>query len=78
MLLVAFDVLWLGFHNCSQDEFLEMVTAYAAHFKLPMKQASLHAGAIEWSITRGSRSGRVAWQYIQDIAGKTGTKLTHH
>ena len=67
--------LWLGFHNCSQDEFLEMVEAYAAHFKLPVKQAPLHAGAIEWSVTRGSRSGRVAWQYIQDVAGKTGTRL---
>ena len=67
--------LWLGFHNCSQDEFLEMVDAYAAHFKLPVEPEPLHAGAIEWSITRGSRSGRVAWQYIQDVAGKTGTKL---
>jgi predicted AAA+ superfamily ATPase len=67
--------LWLGFHNCSQDEFLEMVDAYAAHFKLPVEPEPLHAGAIEWSVTRGSRSGRVAWQYIQDVAGKTGTKL---
>ena len=67
--------LWLGFHNCSQDEFLEMVRAYAAHFKLPMATAPLHAGAIEWSVTRGGRSGRVAWQYIQDVAGRTGTKL---
>jgi hypothetical protein len=68
--------LWLGFHNCSQDEFLEMVSAYATHFKLPVKQAALHAGAIEWSVTRGSRSGRVAWQYIQDVAGKTGTRIS--
>ena len=67
--------LWLGFHNCSQDEFLEMVSAYAAYFKLPMATAPLHAGAIEWSVTRGARSGRVAWQYIQDVAGQTGTKL---
>ena len=67
--------LWLGFHNCSQDEFLEMIDAYAVHYKLPVKVAQLHAGAIEWSVTRGSRSGRVAWQYIQDVAGKTGTKL---
>jgi predicted AAA+ superfamily ATPase len=67
--------LWLGFHNCSQDEFLEMVDAYAAHFKLPVETEPLHAGAIEWSVTRGSRSGRVAWQYVQDVAGKTGTKL---
>lgn len=68
--------LWLGFHNCSQNEFLEMVDGYAAHYKLPVQGAELHAGAIEWSVTRGSRSGRVAWQYIQDVAGKTGTKLT--
>ena len=68
--------LWLGFHNCSQEEFLEMIDAYAAHYKLPVKSAQLHAGAIEWSVTRGSRSGRVAWQYIQDVAGRTGTKLT--
>jgi uncharacterized protein len=67
--------LWLGFHNCSQDEFLEMIDAYAANYKLPVNREALHAGAIEWSVTRGSRSGRVAWQYIQDVAGKTGTKL---
>ena len=67
--------LWLGFHNCSQEEFLEMVDGYAAHHKLPVKAAELHAGAIEWSVTRGSRSGRVAWQYIQDVAGRTGTRL---
>jgi uncharacterized protein len=68
--------LWLGFHNCSQDEFLDMVRAYAKHFAIPMKSDALAAGAIEWSATRGSRSGRVAWQYIQDVAGKTGTRLT--
>ena len=68
--------LWLGFHNCSQDEFLEMIDAYAAHYKLPMKSVQLRSGAIEGSVTRGSRSGRVAWQYIQDVAGRTGTKLT--
>ncbi len=67
--------LWLGFHNCSQDEFLDMIDAYAAHYKLPIDKTALHAGAIEWSVTRGGRSGRVAWQYIQDVAGRTGTKL---
>ena len=67
--------LWLGFHNCSQDEFLEMVDAYADYHRLPLTGIDLHAGAIEWSVTRGSRSGRVAWQYIQDVAGRTGTKL---
>jgi uncharacterized protein len=67
--------LWLGFHNCSQGEFLEMVDAYAAYHKLPLTGIDLHGGAIEWSVTRGSRSGRVAWQYIQDVAGRMGTKL---
>jgi uncharacterized protein len=67
--------LWLGFHNCSQEEFFEMVDAYAAHFKLPVEHDALHSGAVEWSVTRGSRSGRVAWQYIQDVAGRTGIKL---
>jgi uncharacterized protein len=67
--------LWLGFHNCSQDEYLEMVRGYASHFNIPMKPGALEAGAIEWSATRGSRSGRVAWQYIQDAAGRCGVKL---
>jgi uncharacterized protein len=67
--------LWLGFHNCSQDEFFEMVEGYAAHFKLNITKEKLHATAIEWSVTRGARSGRVAWQLIQDLAGKLGQKL---
>jgi predicted AAA+ superfamily ATPase len=67
--------LWLGFHNCSQDEFFDMVDSYAKHFGLKIGRDDLHAGAIEWSVTRGSRSGRVAWQFIQDIAGRLGTKL---
>ena len=67
--------LWLGFHNCSQDEFLDMVRGYAQHFGLKVSPDALNAGAIEWSATRGSRSGRVAWQYIQDLAGKLGQKL---
>jgi uncharacterized protein len=68
--------LWLGFHNCSQDEFLDMVESYAKHFKINVKPEELTAGAIEWSVTRGSRSGRVAWQYIQDVAGRAGLKLS--
>lgn len=67
--------LWLGFHNCSQDDYLEMVSAYAAHFKIDVDTASLHAAAIEWSVTRGARSGRVAWQFIQDLAGREGIRL---
>jgi uncharacterized protein len=67
--------LWLGFHNCSQDEFLSMVEAYAAHFKLEESRETLRAQAIEWATTRGSRSGRVAWQFIQDLAGRQGVRL---
>ena len=67
--------LWLGFHNCSQDEFLEMVEGYARHFGLTLSAEDLRAGAIEWSATRGARSGRVAWQYIQDLAGRLGVRL---
>ncbi len=67
--------LWLGFHNCSQDEFLDMIRGYAAHFGLKVSDKELAAGAIEWSVTRGSRSGRVAWQYIQDLAGRLGQRL---
>ena len=67
--------LWLGFHKCSQDEYLAMVDAYAAHFGIKTAQEQLHAEALEWSITRGSRTGRVAWQFIQDLAGRLGLKL---
>ncbi len=67
--------LWLGFHNCSQDEFLEMVTGYTNHFELKMSPDKIRTGAIEWSATRGSRSGRVAWQYVQDLAGRLGQKI---
>ena len=67
--------LWLGFHNATQDEYLEMVRSYAAHHKLKVGEEDLRREALEWSITRGSRSGRVAWQYIQDLAGRMGHKL---
>jgi predicted AAA+ superfamily ATPase len=66
--------LWLGFHNCSQDEYLAMVEGYARHFKLAIEDNDLKAQAIEWSMTRGSRSGRVAWQFIQDLAGRLGVR----
>ncbi len=66
--------LWLGFHNCSQAEFLEMVRAYAVHFSLDVSDEQLRAEAVEWSATRGARSGRVAWQYIQDLAGRLGVR----
>ncbi len=67
--------LWLGFHSCSQDEYLEMIRRYLAHYKIPISEEEFTAEAIEWTRTRGSRSGRVAWQYIQDIAGRTGTQI---
>ncbi len=67
--------LWLGFHNCSQDEFFAMVEAYADHFGLKIEREKLHSAAIEWSVTRGGRSGRVAWQFIQDLAGRLGQRI---
>jgi len=67
--------LWLGFHRCSQDEFLAMVESYVAHYKIPMRGEALQREALEWATTRGSRSGRVAWQFVQDIAGRLGVAL---
>ena len=67
--------LWLGFHACSQDDYLEMVNAYVAHYGLEKPADEIRAEALEWSITRGSRSGRVAWQFIQDLAGRLGKSL---
>lgn len=61
--------LWLGFHPCDQDTYLAMVDGYAEYFKLTGKKAERHAAAIEWAATRGARSGRVAWQFITDLAG---------
>jgi len=68
--------LWLGFHNGGQEVFFAMVEAYAAAFALPVAEADLRAAAVEWSMTRGGRSGRVAWQFIQDMAGRLGVTLT--
>jgi uncharacterized protein len=67
--------LWLGFHNGSQDDYLDMIRGYVAHHKLKIKDDKLVAEAIEWSMTRGGRSGRVAWQYVQDLAGRQGVIL---
>ena len=67
--------LWLGFHKCSQDEFLAMVDGYVRHFRIPAEPDELRREALEWSTTRGSRSGRVAWQFIQDYAGRKGVRL---
>jgi uncharacterized protein len=67
--------LWLGFHNCSQDDFLQMVEGYARHYGLQIAMEEMRPRALTWAITRGSRSGRVAWQFIQDLAGELGQKL---
>ncbi len=67
--------LWLGFHNCSQDEYLAMVTGYIEHFSIPADADEWRGEALEWATTRGSRSGRVAWQFVQDLAGRKGVRL---
>ncbi len=68
--------LWLGFHKCSQDEYLAMVDGYIEHFALPVADRdAVHHDALEWSTTRGSRSGRTAWQFIQELAGRLGRPL---
>ena len=67
--------LWLGFHNLDQETYLAIVRGYAAHYGLDLPTDQLEAEAGEWSITRGSRSGRVAWQFIQDLAGRLGKPL---
>jgi predicted AAA+ superfamily ATPase len=68
--------LWLGFHNCSQDQYLDMVRGYAEHYGLKAADNELVGDALEWSMTRGARSGRVAWQFIQDLAGRLGQQLS--
>ncbi len=67
--------LWLGFHQCGQDEYLAMVMGYAQHFNLALKPDTLRERAIAWAAGRGGRSGRVAWQFIQDLAGALGKTL---
>ncbi len=67
--------LWLGFHRCSQDEYLAMVKGYCAHFGIKLAEEELEREALEWSTTRGSRSGRVAWQFTQELAGRLGVRL---
>ena len=67
--------LWLGFHKCDQDAYLEMVRGYARHFALPIEDDALRARSLEWATTRGGRSGRVAWQFITALAGELGVRL---
>ena len=67
--------LWLGFHRCSQDEYLAMVKGYCSHFGIKLGEEELEREALEWSTTRGSRSGRVAWQFTQELAGRLGVRI---
>ena len=65
--------LWVGFHNCSQDDYLDMVSGYVAALKIDIDADRLRSEALEWERTRGARSGRVAWQFVQDLAGRLAT-----
>lgn len=67
--------LWLGFHKCSQEDYLAMIDGYAKHYGFTVETGTLHADALEWATTRGARSGRVAWQFIQDLAGRMRHRL---
>ncbi|MDO6727336.1 ATP-binding protein [Cognatishimia sp. 1_MG-2023] len=67
--------LWLGFHPCSQDEYLEMIRGYCAAYGVTIDADTMRAESIEWQATRGARSGRVAWQYFVDLAGRQGVSL---
>ena len=67
--------LWLGFHPCDQDEYLRMIRGYCEHFGIEIEDERLHAEAIEWRQTRGAMSGRVAWQFVQDLAGREGVRI---
>ena len=67
--------LWLGFHHCGQDEYLSMIEGYAAFHHLKISPEELRKRALTWAMGRGGRSGRVAWQFIQDLAGELGQKL---
>ena len=67
--------IWLGFHSCSQDDYLAMIDGYVAHYGIDVPPDQLRAQAIEWSLTRGARSGRVAWQFLRDLAGGLGVRL---
>jgi predicted AAA+ superfamily ATPase len=68
--------LWLGFHRCSQDEYLAMVRGYCDHYGIKVDDEEMQRDALEWSTTRGSRSGRVAWQFVQDLAGRLKVRLS--
>mgnify|MGYP006280374651 CR=1 FL=1 len=68
--------LWLGFHPCDQDAFLEMIRGYCEAFGIAIPEERLRAEAVEWRQARGAMSGRVAWQFVQDLAGREGVRLS--
>ncbi|MCK0148555.1 ATP-binding protein [Marivita sp. S6314] len=68
--------LWLGFHPCSQDDYLAMIRGYCEAYSVEIDNETLRAEAIEWQATRGARSGRVAWQYFTDLAGRKGVAIS--
>lgn len=68
--------LWLGFHPCSQDDYLDMIRGYCAAHGVNVPEERLHAEAVEWQATRGARSGRVAWQFFCDLAAREGIRIT--
>ncbi|MCF6327134.1 MAG: ATP-binding protein [Devosiaceae bacterium] len=67
--------LWLGFHNCSQEEYLNMVQGYIDYYKIKISPKELRSKALEWALTRGARSGRVAIQFVRQIAGQQGKSI---
>jgi predicted AAA+ superfamily ATPase len=67
--------LWLGFYGCDQDGYLSMIRGYCDAYGITISDQDLRAEAIEWQATRGNRSGRVAWQFVVDLAGRKGVKL---
>jgi predicted AAA+ superfamily ATPase len=67
--------LWLGFHKCDQDDYLSMIYGYADHYELDIDRDELRAQSLTWATTRGARSGRVAWQFIQDLAGRLNKQI---
>ena len=67
--------LWIGFHNMDQDTFLAIIEGYCNEFKISFEKNKLKSEALEWSITRGARSGRVAWQFFQDLASRENIKI---
>ncbi|MBT3171673.1 MAG: DUF815 domain-containing protein, partial [Rhodospirillaceae bacterium] len=67
--------LWLGFHTCDQQTYFAMIQGYVDYHGIDVSPEELKAAAIEWTMTRGARSGRVAWQFVQDLAGRKGTVL---